>query len=77
MPRPRRSVAFLCIAVVGLAAFLPGVSAFFYAVFEPQWILLPALSSAAAPPATAPRDEQSRPLSSLLPSRAPPAHQLA
>ena len=41
MFRPRRSVAAFCIAVIVLAAFLPGVSVVGYATFEPQWILLP------------------------------------
>ena len=41
MFRPRRSVAAFCVAVIVLAAFLPGVSVVGYATFEPQWILLP------------------------------------
>lgn len=72
MPRPRHSVVFLCIAAVGLAAFLPGVSALDYAVFEPSWVLLPDPASVAAPEAATSADEQPQALLSLLPSRAPP-----
>ena len=72
MPTPRRSVVFLCIAAVALAAFLPGVSALDDQVVEPSWVLLPDLSSLVIPDTTASADEQSRSLHSLLPSRAPP-----
>ena len=41
MPRPNRSVVGLCIAVIALSAFLPGISSLEYALFEPQWVLLP------------------------------------
>ena len=41
MPRPRRSVVGLCIAVIVLAAFLPGISALDYTLLEPRWVLLP------------------------------------
>jgi hypothetical protein len=71
--RPRRSVVFLCIAAIALAAFLPGVSALDALVFEPTWVLLPDLSSLVIPDTTAAPDEQPRSLHSLLPSRAPPA----
>lgn len=77
MPKPRRSVVFLCIAVIALTAFLPGVSAFDVAVIEPSWVLLPDLSSLLVPTATTRPDEQPRSLRSLLPSRAPPAISVA
>jgi hypothetical protein len=77
MPRPRRSVVLLCVAVIALAPFLPGVSALDFAVVEPSFVLLPDLSSAVAPEPTAAADEQPVSLLSLLPSRAPPAFFLA
>jgi hypothetical protein len=73
MPRLRRPVAVLCIAVVALAAFLPGVSAADYAVFEPSFVLLPDLASVFVPEPPDRSSEQPRSLLALLPSRAPPA----
>jgi len=72
MMRPRRSVVFLCIAAIALAAFLPGVSALDCVVAEPTWVLLPDLSSLVIPDIRASADEQPCSLLSLLPSRAPP-----
>ena len=40
----RTSVAYLCIIVIALAAFLPGVAAFDYVVPDLPWILLPDLA---------------------------------
>ena len=76
MPRPNRSVAGFCIAVIVLAAFLPGLCAFDYALFEPQWVLLPDEVIVAVDRPDTPCDEQPAPLLSLLPSRAPPARPL-
>lgn len=77
MPRPNRSVAGFCIAVIVLAAFLPGFCALDYALFEPQWVLLPdEVIVAVDRPATS-CDEQPAPLLSLLSSRGPPARPLA
>jgi hypothetical protein len=73
MSRPSRSVAGLCIAVIALAAFLPGISALEYALFEPQWVLLPDDTPVAVCSTVACRDEQPVPLFSVLPSRAPPS----
>ena len=72
MPRPQRSVVFLCIAVVALAAFLPGISALDYAVPQPSFVLLPDLSGVllALPDTSA--DEQPVPFDRCVPSRAPP-----
>lgn len=70
----RRSVAYLCIVVVALAAFLPGVAAFDYAVPELPWVLLPDLAVTIVLPVAPPCDEQPSSLLSLVSSRAPPAH---
>ena len=70
--RSQRSVACLCIVVVALAAFLPGVAAFDYAVPALPWILLPDLAATAVVPAVPPCDEQPSSLLSLVSSRAPP-----
>jgi hypothetical protein len=77
MPRPNRSVAGLCIAVIVLAAFLPGVCTLDYALFEPQWVLLPDEVPVAVYSPVAPGDEQPVPLLSLVASRAPPSRPLA
>ena len=73
MPRPNRSVAGFCIAVIVLAAFLPGLCALDYALFEPGWVLLPEEVIVARDFPEARCDEQPVPLVSLLSSRAPPA----
>ena len=75
MPRPNRSIVGLCVVVIALAAFLPGVSSLDYA-FEPQWILLPDEAPVALCIIATPGIEQPRPLLSLLPSRAPPTFSL-
>jgi len=62
----------LCIVVVALAAVLPGVAAFDYAVPELPWVLLPDLAAAALIPPPPPCDEQPSSLLSLVSSRAPP-----
>ena len=71
--RSRTSVACLCIVLVALAAFLPGVAAFDYAVPELPWILLPDLAATAVVPTALPSDEQPSSLLSLVSSRAPPS----
>ena len=73
MHRRNRAVAGLCIAVIAVSALLPGIFAFDYALFEPQWILLPDEALAAVTPTVARGDEQPLPLFSLLPSRSPPS----
>ena len=77
MFRPNRSVAGFCIAVIVLAAFLPGVCALDGALFEPLWILLPDEVIVAVDLAVTPCDEQPVSLFSLLASRGPPARPLA
>lgn len=44
-----RSVACLCIAVVLVAAFVPGFAALDYAVPELGWVVLPDLATPAVP----------------------------
>jgi hypothetical protein len=72
MFRPNRSVAGLCIVVVALAAFLPGIS-LEYVVFEPQWVVLPDDASVPLCVVVPACDEQPVPLLSLLNSRGPPS----
>jgi hypothetical protein len=71
--RSRSSVACLCIVVVALAAFLPGVAAFDDAVPVLPWILLPDLATVTLVPVAPSRDEQPSSLLSLVSSRAPPS----
>ena len=73
MPRPNRPVVGLCIAVIVLAAFLPGISALDYALFEPTWVLLPNEVLVAVCRTVIPCDEQPDALFSLVSSRAPPS----
>jgi hypothetical protein len=77
MPRPNRSVVGLCIAVIVLAAVVPGISTLDYASFEPQWVLLPDEISVAVYCPVRPCDEQPVLLLSVVSSRAPPLHPLA
>jgi len=73
MPRPNRSVAALCIAVIAIAAFLPGLSLLAYTVVEPAWVLLPDETPVAVVSTFTPCAEQPVPLFSLVSSRAPPS----
>ena len=75
--RSRTSVACLCLVVIALAAFLPGVAAFDYAVPTLPWILLPDLADAAVVLVAPHSDEQPSSLLSLASSRAPPLAALA
>ncbi len=75
--RSRTSIAYLCIVVVALAAFLPGVAAFDYVVPVLPWILLPDLADVTVVPVAPPSDEQPSSLLSLVSSRAPPRTALA
>ena len=77
MPRRNRAVAGLCIGIIVFAGFFPGISAFGYALIEPQWVLLPDAAPAGPCITHTPGSEQSVPLLSLLPSRAPPSSPLA
>jgi hypothetical protein len=40
MPRTRRSIVFLCIAVVAFAALLPAGSVDLVAILTPLWLVL-------------------------------------
>ena len=73
MPRPSRSAVGLCIAVIALAAFLPGISSLEYALLEPHWILLPDDTPIGVCNTIVPRDEQLVSFLFLLRSRAPPS----
>jgi hypothetical protein len=77
MARPNRSVVGLCIAVIVLAAVLPGISTLDYGSFEPQWVLLPDEITVAVYRPVTPCHEQPVPLLSVVSSRAPPLHPLA
>jgi hypothetical protein len=77
MLRPNRSVAGFCIAVIVLAAFLPGICALDSVLFEPLWVLLPDEVSVAVESPATPCDEQPAALLSLVASRAPPLRPLA
>jgi hypothetical protein len=77
MPRPHRAVAGFCVAVIVLAAFLPGICALDYAQFEPQWVLFPDEVVVAVDIPVAACVEQTVPLLSLIPSRAPPSRPVA
>ena len=73
MARPRRSVVLLCVALIALAAFLPGAAASDYVLVKPYWILLPDLTPTFISEPAATADEQPASLVTLLPPRAPPA----
>jgi hypothetical protein len=77
MPRPHRSVAGFCVAVIVLAAFLPGFCALDYALFEPQWVLLPDEVVVAVDSPLIPAAAQPVALLSLVSSRGPPSRPLA
>ncbi len=77
MRRPNRAVAGVCIGVIALAAFLPGISSLAYALFEPRWVLLPDDTPVGVCIPATPGNEQPDPLLPLLPSRAPPSFPLA
>src|SRR5688500_46498 len=72
MPRPRSFIAAGLIAVITMAALLPGGSALEHALFEPLWILLIDEGPVPFHPAILPCTEHPDPLVSLLPSRGPP-----
>jgi hypothetical protein len=77
MPRHRRPVAAFCIAVIVVAALMPGAAWLDAAYLEPIWVLLPdeAPVEHAAPIVSA--DEQPLVLFSILSSRGPPEISLA
>lgn len=75
--RSRTSVAYVLVVVVALAAFLPGVAAFDYAVPELPYVLLPDLAAVAVVPVAPLLYDQPSSLLSLVSPRAPPRTALA
>ena len=75
--RSRTPVVYLCIAVVVLAALLPGVSPLEYALPAPQFALLPDLAGAIDLILAIPGNERPCSLLSLVSPRAPPRLALA
>ena len=73
MRRHRRPVAAVCIAVVALAAFVPGLAALDHAMLAPLWVLLPDEAPIEVCVVHPAGNEQPLRLLSLLPSRAPPS----
>jgi hypothetical protein len=72
MRRPGRAAVGVCIAIIAVAALLPGFPGLDYAILEPIWVLLPDVVPAAPCTLCEPGPEQPLRLLSLLPSRAPP-----
>lgn len=77
MPRTRRSIVFLCIAVVAFAALLPAGSVDLVAILTPLWLVIPAVAIVLIRRRALRSDEQPISLLSLVPSRAPPANTFA
>jgi hypothetical protein len=73
MPRTRRSIVFLCIAVVAFAALLPAGSVDLVAILTPLWLVIPAVAIVLMRRRVLRSDEQPISLLSLVRSRAPPA----
>jgi hypothetical protein len=73
MPRIRRSVAVLCLAIAVFATVLPGIVGHFTAILIPLWLVVPTLSLVRARRNACQCDEQSVSLLSLDLSRGPPA----
>jgi hypothetical protein len=73
----RRAVAVGLIAVLTIAALLPGFAAFDGAALEIAWVLLPDETPAPYDFPIVVAAEQPDPLLSLLSSRAPPSFLLA
>jgi hypothetical protein len=77
MPRPRRSIVFLCIAVVAFAGLLPAGSVDLVAILTPLWLVIPAVAIVLTRRRALRSDEQPISLLSLVPSRAPPVNTFA
>ena len=71
--RARRPLAIVCIAVVALAVFAPGVAALDLAPPPLDYVLLPQLEPLADIAVVPASTEQPEALRSALPERAPPA----
>jgi hypothetical protein len=72
MPRPRKSIVFVCVAVLVAAALLPVISLQLSAVLTPLWFAVAAAIIILICRRAVCSDEQLIGLRSLLPSRAPP-----
>ena len=70
--RARRPLAIVCIAVVALAVFAPGVAALDFAPPPIDYVLLPQLEPIALIANLPVRTEQPQALRAALPERAPP-----
>jgi hypothetical protein len=72
MLKPSRPVAAFCIALVALAAVVPGIASFDQASLQPVWVLLPAEGQAVDAPACIRPGTQPHSLRAALDSRGPP-----
>jgi len=70
--RARRPIAIVCIAVVALAVFAPGVAALDLAPPPIDFVLLPQLEPLTSIANAPVRTEQPQALRAALPERAPP-----
>ena len=77
MPRTRRSIVFLCIAVVAFAGLLPAGSVDLVGILTPLWRVIPAVAIVLIRRRALQSDEQPMSLLSLVRSRAPPANAFA
>lgn len=77
MPRKRQTAAAICIAIVALAVFVPGISSFDEVWFEPTWILLPDQTPVLLEDGFTADQERPLRLLSIVSSRAPPLPSLA
>lgn len=72
MARLRKSVAWLCIGLVVLAAVTSPATGQLAATLALLWLLCAALAVRSGPPVAVPRDARHASLLALVPSRAPP-----
>jgi hypothetical protein len=73
MPRPRKTIAILCVALVVFTALVPASAAtLVYAILTPLWLVVPAIVVTLVRRRAARCDEQPVALLSLVLSRAPP-----
>jgi hypothetical protein len=73
MPRTRKAVAILCVALVVFAAFVPGGAATFVVeILTPLWLIVPAVAVTVVRRRAARCDIQPASLLSLNLLRAPP-----
>ena len=75
--RARRPLAIVCIAVVALAVFAPGVAALDLAAPPIDYVLLPQLEPLVLIANLPVRTEQPQALRAALPERAPPSSHVA